>query len=317
METRELTDQTLIDHLENIAADGMDVFLLKGGTIRGSLLQGTRLVNQMRRNHDLGILETLYLGQSYLAAGLLTSQMKSRDRLAITVEATGPAGGLTVESNVHGEVRGYLKNAPIEVDAPVESFDLAPFIESGILTVTRFPQGARQPYSGQVELQYRSVAKDLAHYFVVSEQTPTAFNLSIQFDSDGRVVGAGGLFLQRMPESAEEDAVELEEAVANVHSIGGELAAGETPSHLIHRYFGDFDAEIVGSRGVEFSCSCSKGRFARFIEGMSSDQIREIIDSGPFPMETTCWNCNSTYRFTQKEVESMYQRRKRWEESQA
>ena len=315
MKTQELTDQTLIDHLDAVAADGMDVFLLKGGTVRGSLLQGTRLVNQMRRNHELGILETILLGQSYLAAGLLTSQMKSRDRLAISLETTGPAGGLTVESNVHGEVRGYLKNAPIAVDAPVDSFDLAPFIESGTLTVTRFPQGARQPYSGQVELWYRSIAKDLAHYFVVSEQTPTAFKLSIKFDGDGRVVGAGGLFLQRMPDSSDEDVLELEEAVSKVPSIGEELADGETPAHLIHRFFEDFDAEIVGSRSVEFSCSCSKGRFARFIEGMSSAEIRGIIDSGPFPMETTCWNCNTTYSFTLKEVESLYQRRKRWEDS--
>jgi molecular chaperone Hsp33 len=271
------------------------------------------MVNQMRRNHELGVLETLLLGHAYIAGGLLTSQMKSRDRIALTMDAHGVAGGFNVESNALGEVRGYLKNDRIPVEQPLDSFDLAPFIDSGILALTRFPQGARRPYTGQVELAYRSLAKDLAHYFVVSEQTPTAFNLSIQFDEAGRVVGAGGLFLQRMPDSEETDATRLEEAVAEIPSLGAQFAEGETPAHLIRRYFEPLKAEIVGSRSVEFSCSCSKGRFARFFEGMSSGQIREIIDSGPFPMETTCWNCGTSYEFTREEMESIHRRRSRRE----
>lgn len=315
MEIKELTDTTLNAHFNEIAADGMDVFLLNDGTVRGALLHGTRMINQMRRNHELGILETLLLGHSYLAAGLLTSQMKSQDRMALTLDSTGPAGGLAVESNALGEVRGYLKNAPIPVDGPLESFDLAPFLESGVLAVTRFPQGAKQPYTGQVELVYKSVAEDLAYYFLVSEQTPTAFNLSIQFDADGRVVGAGGLLLQRMPDSLEEDVLQLEATVAAAPSLGGAFAGGETPANLIQHHFYDLGPEIVGSRTVEFSCSCSKGRFARFIEGMSSQQIRGIIDSGPFPMETSCWNCNSSYVFTREEVESIYRHRRHREET--
>ena len=313
MKTKELTDPQLLDHMEEIAADGMDVFLLNGGTVRGALLHGTRMINQMRRNHELGILETLILGHAYLAGGLLVSQMKSRDRLAIAVEAEGPAGGFNVESNALGEVRGYLKNATIPVSEALESFDPAPFIGSGILALTRFPQGAQQPYTGQVELAYGSPAKDLAHYFVVSEQTPTAFDLSIQFDEAGRVVGAGGLFLQRMPESEDTEAVQLEQALARMPSLGAQFAAGETPAHLIREHFQSLNGEIVGSRTVEFSCSCSKGRFARFFEGMAAEQIRDIIDSGPFPMKTTCWNCNTTYQFSREEAESIYRRRKRRE----
>ena len=315
MEVQELEDPVLTEHLSNIAADGMDVFLLKEGTVRGALLHGTTLVNQMRRNHELGILETLLLGHSYIAAGLLTAQMKSLDRLAITIDTDGPADGVSVESNVHGEVRGYLKNPAIPVEGPVESFDLSPYLGSGILAVTRFPQGARHPYTGQVELNYRSIAKDLAHYFLVSEQTPTAFDLSVQFDREGRVVGAGGLLLQRLPDSAETDVTGLEQAISGVPSLGAEFAAGATPASLIRAHFGALGADIVGSRTVEFSCSCSKGRFARFIEGMSSTQIRDMIDSGPFPLRTTCWYCNSTYDFTREEAESIYRRRKHREET--
>ena len=42
--------------------------------------------------------------------------------------------------------------------------------------------------------------KDLALYFNESEQTPTLFYISIHFDRSGNVTGAGGLFIQAMPQ---------------------------------------------------------------------------------------------------------------------
>ena len=48
-------------------------------------------------------------------------------------------------------------------------------------------------------LQYGSIVIDLAEYFLISEQTPAVVSLSIQFDREGRVIGAGALFLQNLP----------------------------------------------------------------------------------------------------------------------
>lgn len=302
MKLEPIQDDTLNEHLDGISRDGMDVFLLGNGSVRGAVLNGTGLVNQMRTNHDLGILETLLLGHSYLAAGLLTSQMKSRDRMMLSFNSNGPVGGITVESNVHGEVRGYLKNDAIELNEPLDSFDTAPFIGEGYLSVTRFPQGARTPYTGQVELEYQNVAEDLANYFLRSEQTPTAFNLSIQFDEEGRTTGAGGLFVQAMPSASDETRTELEEIIKDLPSLGRLFATGETTSHLVHSHFSEFSPEIVGSRGVEFSCPCSRDRFARFLVALGPEELEDIEQNGPLPLRTTCWNCGSTYEFDPEAV---------------
>jgi molecular chaperone Hsp33 len=305
MKLAAIEDQTLNEHLDDISRDGMDVFLLEDGAVRGAVLNGTRLVNQMRANHELGILETLLLGHSYLAAGLLTSQMKSQDRMSVSFESEGPVGGITVESNVLGEVRGYLKNDAIEVTEPLESFDTSPFIGPGYLSVTRFPQGARVPYTGQVELEYQSVAKDLANYFVRSEQTPTALNLSVQFDGEGRATGAGGLFVQAMPSATSKTREELEEIISDLPSLGRLFASGETTSHLIHGHFDGFSAEIVGTRSVEFSCPCSRERFSRFLVALGPEELDDIEENGPFPLKTTCWNCGSTYEFGREAIAEM------------
>jgi molecular chaperone Hsp33 len=43
-------------------------FLLADKAIRGVVVQGTRMVNQLRANHELGLFETLVLGQAYVGA---------------------------------------------------------------------------------------------------------------------------------------------------------------------------------------------------------------------------------------------------------
>ncbi|MFP4374131.1 MAG: Hsp33 family molecular chaperone HslO [Spirochaetaceae bacterium] len=302
MRLQEIRDNSLNQHLDEISRDGMDVFLLNEGAVRGAVLNGTQLVNQMRANHELGVLETLLLGHSYLAAGLLTSQMKSRDRMSLSFQSDGPVGGITVESNVHGEVRGYLRNDSIELEGPLESFDTGPFIGDGFLSVTRFPQGAHVPYTGQVELEYRSIAKDLANYFLRSEQTPTAFNLSIQFDEEGRATGAGGLLVQAMPDATDETRTELEEIIRDLPSLGRLFASGDTTAHVVHTHFAEFSPDIVGTRSVEFSCPCSRERFARFLVALGPEELEDIEEHGPLPLRTTCWNCGSTYEFNENAV---------------
>lgn len=105
-------------HLESISRDTNLVFLLSGGKVRGSLVHGTAMVNGMRANHNLGILETLILGHSYIGAGLLTSMVKGNDRIGLTIECGGPVKGISVEASADGGVRGYLMNNPIPVKSP-------------------------------------------------------------------------------------------------------------------------------------------------------------------------------------------------------
>lgn len=310
MEQKPIDNKDLEEHLRTVAADGMDVFVLNNGNIRGAALNGTRLVNEMRRNHSLGILETLILGHAYIGALLMTSHLKGRDRLSVSLSSDGPVGGISVESNVLGEVRGYLKNPHIQLTAPPTSFDTAPYIGTGILTVTRFPEKAPRPFSGSVEFVGGDFATNLARYYVTSEQTPSAFSLSVQFDERGLVVGAGGLMLQALPEARNDALAILEERLLTMESVGLTLSRGDTAAHMIHRDFSEFSPEIIGTKEVRFLCHCSKARFGNFVARLPAEEINEIIEAGDFPMKTTCHNCNTTYEFSRAEVDRLLERAK-------
>ena len=211
--------ESLKQRLRASSRDRLSNFLMAEGAVRGAILHASRMIQEMRANHELGILETLVLGRAYLGAGLMSTHLKGSDRISLKFECTGPIKGLTVEANAFGEVRGFLKNVPIPIEKPMENFDLASFFRAGFLSVTRYIEDAKHPFTGKIALEYGNIAQDLANYFLKSEQIPTAFNLSIKYDTDGNVTGAGGLFLQAMPGADDTLTAELEEQVVGRYGL--------------------------------------------------------------------------------------------------
>lgn len=302
-----IEDDFLRSHIQSLPEDGRDVFLLNDGSIRAVVLQGTGLVNQMRANHNLGILETLVLGHGYLAGGLLASTVKGDDRVQLSIECGGPIKGVYIEAWAIGAVRGYLKEVPIPIDKPLESFDLSPFFGPGFLTVTKLLEGKKSPFTGQVMLQHGSIAKDLAEYFLISEQTPSVVSLSIQFDREGRVVGAGGLFLQNLPGSDDAQLEELEMTCANMPSLGKFLSEGKSGADFVEEVFAASDPRHLEHLPYGFSCPCDRKRFADYLRSLPQDERTAILAEGPFPLELHCFNCGSVYPFGKDELDTLLQ----------
>lgn len=298
-----IEDDLLRSHIASLPEDGREVFLLNDGSVRAVVAQGTQLVNQMRANHALGILETLVLGHGYLAGGLLASTVKGNDRVQLAIECGGPVKGLYIEAWAVGAVRGYLKEVPIPVEKPPESFDLSPFFGPGFLTVTKLLEGNTHPFTGQVMLQHGTIAKDLAEYFLISEQTPSVVSLSIQFDRQGRVVGAGGLFLQTLPGSSDAHLEELEMICANMPSLGKYLSQGKSGAQFVEEVFASADPRHLERLPFGFSCPCDRKRFAGYLASLPQDEKSSILAEGPFPLELHCFNCGTVYPFSKDELE--------------
>ena len=309
MHRKAVYDSVLDRQLRTVSSDGISIFLLERGNLRGALLHGSYLVNQMRANHGLGVLETLVLGHAYIAVGLLTSQLKGNDRISLNISCTGPVKGFSVESSASGEIRGYLKQNPIPLDDVSGDFDIHSLLREGNLSVIRYLEDAKQPFDSQVKMSYGSIAEDLASYFLISEQTPTAFNLSVKFDREGRAVGAGGLFLQALPMANEDVLQRVEEKVRTLPSLGHQFASGKSSDQIIKTELADFGPLIIGDRRADFYCHCNKPRFAGFLTALPEDQLWDIKENGPFPLVTTCLNCNTAYNFTADEIEELYSQR--------
>ncbi|MBU1218744.1 Hsp33 family molecular chaperone HslO [Myxococcota bacterium] len=294
-----------IEHMKLRAADRIHPFLLENGAIRGAICNNFLMVNEMRDNFELGILETLVLGQAYIAASLLLSSVKGNDRIVLGVECDGPIRGFSVEAIATGEIRGYLKNVPIPVNSPLESFELKDFYGNGTLTITKHLEDAKQPYQGMMSLKHHSLAEDLAEYFAVSEQIPTAISLSVQFDKTGEVSGAGGLFLQALPGTSSNLVGKLEEIVQSIPSPGKAFSTGLKPEAYIQEYLVDFFPSFLDSRRIEFFCRCNHDNMKSWLKILNEKDRNDIATNGPFPLEIRCHNCNSVYHFNREELQEL------------
>lgn len=317
----EITDKELLSHFDSIEKDGMTVFVMADGQFRGALFNGTRMVNQMRANENLGILETLVLGQASLCAALLIQMMKGREHITFRYDTNGPAAGFSVEADSTGYVRGHLFQNPIPVDKPLESWDLAPFFGEGTVTISRLGEDMKSAQTGTVEIRHKNIAKDLAWYFAQSEQIHTAFNTSIQFDKQGRVIGAGALLLQAVPNAggksrtsaqtansgsedkqalADELLTKAENALRACPSLGTWFAEKGTREDLIHGLFREFAPTSVLERDVIFDCPCSLEHFAAAVRALPAAELADIIAHDSDPLEITCHNCGSVYKITKE-----------------
>lgn len=316
----EIKDLELLEHIKKLPKDEMAIFVMAEGRIRGALFHGTRFVNQARAQHNLGILETMIFGQATLCGALMLPLMKGKEHATFRYEVSGPAKGFSVEVDSKGSVRGYLFNEHIPVEKPLENWNLKPFLGNGTLSVSTIHEGDKNPYTSSVAVDSGNIALDLASYYNQSEQLSTAFNIGIQLDKKGRVVGAGGLFLQIMPETggkrgsgaaksssadkkSDEDLISRAElAFKTAPSIGQWFSENGTIEDLVYGLFREFKPVIAVRRNVTFDCPCSKEKYLQYIKHFPKEQIEDIKKNGPNPLEIVCKNCGSVYYIPTSEI---------------
>ena len=306
----QIQDKELLEHINSLVKDKMAIFTMADGRVRGALFHGTSFINQMRAQHNLGILETMVLGQASLCAALMIPTMKGQEHLNWQYEVDGPAKGFSVEADSSGYVRGYIFEDHIPIDKPLESWDLTPFLGNGTMTITKVHPGDKVPMTSSVEILYKNITKDLAWYFQQSEQINTAFNTSILMDKKGRVTGAGGMFIQVLPETGGKkgkgansnssadfkDDAKLIEMVENAFSaapsLGTWFSEKGTLDDVIYGLFREFNPSVAIERDIIFDCPCNEDFYKNYISSLPEEEKKNL----PNPVEIVCRNCGSVYK---------------------
>lgn len=304
-----IEDSVLVEHLESLEDDRREIFLIADGSIRVSAVSATRLLNEMRANHNTGLVETYMLGQGYIAGALLSSAVKGNDRIQMTIDSGGPVKGISIEAWACGAVRGYLVNNPIPLEKPLESLDTSPIFGPGFLTITKILEGSKTPFSGQVMLEYGHLAQDLALYYAKSEQTPSLFSLSISFDREGRVWGAGGIMMQALPECDTSILEKLQTQSGLLSKMGESIGEGNSVRDYIMDRFSSYGVDYLGHTPIGFSCPCSRKNYERYLVNLPQKEKDEIL-GGSFPLMIQCFNCGTEYEFSKEQLEELFKEEK-------
>ncbi len=316
----QIKDNELLSHINSLEKDEMSIFVMADGRARGALFHGTRFLNQLRAQHNLGILETMVLGQAGLCGALMIPTMKGKEHLTWHYDTNGPAKGFSIEADSSGYVRGYLYEKNIPIEKPLENWNLAPFLGDGTMTMTKVHPGDKVPQTSSVEILYKNITKDLAWYFQQSEQIQTAFNTSIYMDKQGRVVGAGGMFIQVLPETggtkklgsqlnssanqtADSELIEkIENAFSASPSLGKWFSEKGTQDDVIFGLFREFEPSIALKRDIFFDCPCCKQTYVDYLKSLPKSEIADIKATQTKPLEIICRNCGSVYNIPVEEI---------------
>jgi molecular chaperone Hsp33 len=273
----------------------------------------TNLVAEAARRHDTSPTVAAALGRTLTGALLVGAGLKEFDRLTVQIVGDGAVGGITVEANARGQVRGYARNP--EADAPLNAqgkLDVAAVVGAGTFYVT-YESGYeiglyKEPYRGSVPIVSGEIGEDFAYYLAKSEQIPSAVLLGVlvRAHEDGTqyIEAAGGLMIQVLPGADEKSVAMIEETVRRTPHVTKLVRAGAQPIDLLRAALGEVPFEVLEESEVSFSCSCSYERAVSMISSIDRTELELILreDKGA---AMTCHFCNETYRLDETALEDI------------
>lgn len=281
--------------------------LCHGGFVRAYAVRATNAVAEAQRRHDTWHTSSAALGRTMVGALLLGGTLKGDDKMTVNIQGDGPAGAIIVDSNGHGDVKGYIKNPHISLPKnEVGKLDVRGAVGTeGMFTVIK-DLGLKEPFSGQVPIVSGEIGEDFTYYLAISEQIPSAVGLSVLVDTDDSIKTAGGFMIQIMPGADEEVIATIENQLKETPLISKLLDEGKTPEEILQGLVGTDELNILEKTPVQFKCDCSKEKFGEAIIALGPDEIQAMIDED-HGAEAVCSFCENKYYYDEADLLALKQ----------
>ena len=259
------------------------------------------LVQEAADRHHTSHLATAALGRAMSGALMLAATMKDGERILLKLKGDGPMGEVVAEAQ-GTSVRGYVGEPDVFMPLKNGKLDIGGALGQGTITLTRYLQNG-ESFTGHAELADGEIATDITNYLYMSEQTPSSVALGVLVDKDGKVLAAGGYFIQAMPGCDEEVLEKLGNNVAVTPYVTQLLELGYTPEKIIEVLARGLEFDIKESKPVKFSCECSKDKILNMLAALSKDDIDYLTEQPD--TEVHCQYCNKVYHFTSEELKQL------------
>ena len=269
--------------------------------VRIYALNTTKLVQEVNEKQHCSHLSIAALGRAMNGALLFAATMKDKERVTLRFSGDGPLGDVVADAE-GCHVRGYVDHPDVFLPLRNGKLDVGGGIGQGTLIVTRFLANA-EPFNGFCELVDGEVATDLTNYLYTSEQTPASVALGVLVDKDGRVLAAGGWFIQAMPDCADEVLAKLEDNILTMPYVTELLNAGYSTEEIIRKIAAGLNVSIKETTPVDFKCRCSREKVIAMLAGLNAKDLSEMEEEEI--SEVHCQFCNELYQFTDSEIKAL------------
>lgn len=271
--------------------------MTRDGSAVAMIIDSTDIVNEAIKYHKTSPTASAALGRVLTAASLMGSRLKNKeDSVTLTFKGDGPAGVIMAVSDYYGNVKGYIENPAVDLPLkPNGKLDVSGAVGSGFMSVVR-DVGLKEPVTGISEIVSGEIAEDVVSYFVDSEQTPTLLSLGVLVDRDLSCAGAGGVFVQLLPNSDDAVADALEKNVVRVTGVSSLIAQGVSCETLLSYILDGVEYDLFDKTDVGYVCDCSRERMLRAVKSLGKDELEKIFKEQK-EIEVSCRFCNKKFSF--------------------
>ncbi|NNU75615.1 Hsp33 family molecular chaperone HslO [Clostridium estertheticum] len=275
----------------------------KEGQVRIVAAITTELVNEGVTMHQCAPTAAAAFGRMLTAGTLMGTLLKSeKDSLTLQIDGGGQAKGVVVTAHADSSVKGYIGNPNVDLPAnTLGKLDVGGAVgKDGYLRVIR-DMGLKEPYIGQVPIRTGEIGDDLAYYFTVSEQTPSAVGLGVLVDTDMSIKAAGGFIIQMMPDADEFLADMITYRLEEIPAITDFIAKGMSICEILEFIFEDMELKIHEEVKPMYKCDCSRERVERALISIGKKDLEEIYNDDKTE-ELKCHFCNKNYEFNHEDI---------------
>lgn len=264
-----------------------------------------------RMLHGLYPTSARLFAEALASGALLGALQKDRGRVNLQLECDGPLGGLFVDADAEGNVRGYVRRPGVHFPGDAARGAHAALGGSGFLSVLR-DLGNGQHYRSAVELQEMTVAGDLRRWFASSEQVATALGLAVAARGEEPLGDVAGLLVQRLPDGDDAAVEEARRRIA-AGALDRAVAEGLSAQETIRAVAGDgFD--LLADVELAYRCGCSADRARVAVSALGAEGVADVIAKEREAI-ITCEFCRTRYVVTEPELQDI--RRRLLEQTQA
>ena len=257
-----------------------------------------------RMLHGLYPTAARLFGEALAAGAVLGALQKDGGRVNLQVQCDGPIGGLFVDADAAGNVRGYVRHPAVHFPGDPARGARAALGGAGFLSVLR-DLGNGQHYRSAVQLEALDLAGDVRRWFDASEQVATAFGLAVAPRGDEALGEVAALLVQRLPDGDAGAVTEAHRRIAE-GALDRAVAAGASAQETLRAVAGDgFD--LLADVEVAYRCGCSLERARVAVSALGADGVLEVL-SKEREAVITCEFCRARYVVAEPELRDIHRR---------
>lgn len=265
---------------------------------------GTAAMRKAQALHQLKPVSAALLGQAMCGGALLAALQKDDTGINLQLECDGPLRGLFVDASAAGAVRGYVKNAWLDLQGQPGPFQWRPALgNSGFLSVLK-DIGGNDYYRSSIQLQAMDLSADLNAYFVASEQVATQLAISVAPAGGERFGVVAGLLLQALPggdvESLKRRGATLSQALSRALEKGEALTAAA----LVRSAVDGDDLEVLATYPLLWRCTCSKERVLETLASLGKSELEQMLKEQGTAV-VTCQFCSTRHEATKEDLQRL------------